>query len=33
VAISDAREAITWFQSCTKEQQEAFLTMLLFKRR
>ena len=33
VAISDAREAIKWFQRGTAEQQEAFLTLLLFKPR
>jgi uncharacterized protein (UPF0332 family) len=33
LAISDARQAITWFQGGTKEQQEAFLTLLLFKSR
>ena len=33
VVISNARQAITWFRSCTEEQQEAFLTMLLFKQR
>jgi hypothetical protein len=33
VAISDARQAITWFQQGTKEQQEMFLTLLLFKSR
>jgi uncharacterized protein (UPF0332 family) len=33
VAISDAREAIKWFQQGTVEQQEAFLTLLLFKPR
>jgi hypothetical protein len=32
-AISDARQAITWFQSGTKQQQEAFLTLLLFRPR
>jgi hypothetical protein len=29
-AISDARQTITWFQLATKEQQETFLTLLLF---
>lgn len=33
VAISDARQAIVWFQQGTTEQQEAFLTLLLFKSR
>jgi hypothetical protein len=33
VAISDAREAIKWFQEGTPEQQEAFLTLLLFRSR
>jgi uncharacterized protein (UPF0332 family) len=33
IAISDAREAIAWFQTCTDEQQKAFLTMLLFRPR
>jgi hypothetical protein len=33
LAISYAREAIAWFQGATKEQQEAFLTLLLFKPR
>jgi hypothetical protein len=33
VAISDARQAITWFQQGAKEQREAFLTLLLFKSR
>jgi hypothetical protein len=33
LAISDARQAITWFQQGTKEQQEVFLTLLLFKSR
>jgi hypothetical protein len=32
-AISMAREAITWFQQGTKEQQRALLTLLLFKPR
>ncbi len=27
--ISDAREAIKWFQGSTQEQQQAFLTLLL----
>lgn len=33
VVISQARLAIVWFRYCTPEQQEAFLTMLLFKQR
>lgn len=33
ICISDAREAILWFGSCTAEQQDAFLTMLLFRAR
>ena len=33
VAISEARQAILWFQSCAPEQREAFLTLLLFKPR
>ena len=33
VAISDAREAITWFQQGSQEQQEAFLALLLFRPR
>lgn len=33
VAISDARQAITWFQRGNTEQQKAFLTLLLFKSR
>jgi hypothetical protein len=33
VTISDARLAIDWFRSCTQEQQEACLLMLLFKSR
>jgi hypothetical protein len=33
VAISDAREAIAWFQASAEEQQKAFLTMLLFRQR
>lgn len=32
-AISLAREAIAWFRQGTKEQQQAFLTLLLFKPR
>jgi hypothetical protein len=32
-AISDAREAVKWFQESTVEQQETFLTLLLFKSR
>jgi hypothetical protein len=31
--ISDAREAIKWFQASTPEQQRAFLVNLLFKSR
>jgi hypothetical protein len=33
VAISDARQAITWFKSGDEEQRKAFLTMLLFRQR
>jgi hypothetical protein len=33
LAVSDAREAIKWFQQGTAEQQQTFLTMLLFKKR
>ena len=33
VAISDAREAIKWFQQGTAEQRETFLISLLFKPR
>jgi hypothetical protein len=29
-AISNAREAVAWFQQGTNEQQQAFLTLLLF---
>jgi uncharacterized protein (UPF0332 family) len=32
-AISDARQAIKWFQQGTTEQQQAFLTLLLFRAR
>jgi hypothetical protein len=32
-AISNAREAVTWFQQGTREQQQAFLTLLLFRPR
>jgi hypothetical protein len=32
-AISNAREAVAWFQQGTNEQQQAFLTLLLFKPR
>jgi uncharacterized protein (UPF0332 family) len=32
-AISEAREAIKWFQQGTVEQQEAFLMLLLFRSR
>ncbi len=32
-AISTARAAVTWFQQGTKQQQQAFLTLLLFKPR
>jgi uncharacterized protein (UPF0332 family) len=32
-AISDARKAIAWFQQGTEKQQQAFLTLLLFKPR
>jgi uncharacterized protein (UPF0332 family) len=33
LAISEARQAIDWFQQGSVEQQEAFLTLLLFKSR
>jgi hypothetical protein len=33
IAVSDAHQAMVWFRSCTQEQQEAFLTLLLFKAR
>ena len=33
VAISEAQEAIKWFREGTTEQQETFLTLLLFKAR
>ncbi len=33
LAVSDVREAIAWFKSCGREQQRAFLAMLLFKAR
>jgi uncharacterized protein (UPF0332 family) len=33
LAISDARQAVKWFQESTAEQQEAFLALLLFKSR
>jgi hypothetical protein len=33
VVISQARLAIDWFRSCTQEQQEACLMLLLFKSR
>ena len=33
LAISEARQAIKWFQKGTQEQQETFLTLLLFKSR
>ena len=33
LAVSDVREAIIWFNSCSLEQQSAFLTMLLFRTR
>lgn len=33
LSISEARQAIAWFQSCDEEQQRAFLTMLLFRQR
>ena len=33
VAISEARQAIMWFRRGSKEQQESFLTALLFKPR
>jgi hypothetical protein len=33
LAVSDVREAMIWFKSCSLEQQRAFLTMLLFRAR
>jgi hypothetical protein len=33
IDISDAREAVKWFQQATREQQETFLTLLLFRSR
>jgi uncharacterized protein (UPF0332 family) len=33
VAISEARQGIKWFQQGTAEQQQAFLTLLLFRSR
>jgi len=33
LAVSDVREAMIWFESCSLEQQRAFLTMLLFRAR
>jgi uncharacterized protein (UPF0332 family) len=33
LAVSDAREAIKMFQQGSEEQQQAFLTLLLFKQR
>jgi hypothetical protein len=33
IAISEARQAIEWFKSCTQEHQEACLLLLLFKPR
>jgi hypothetical protein len=33
VAISEARHAIKWFQQGSAEQQQAFLTLLLFRSR
>lgn len=33
IIISGARQAIDWFRSCTQEQQEACLMLLLFKPR
>ena len=33
IAISEARQAISWFRSSDVEQQQAFLTMLLFRQR
>jgi uncharacterized protein (UPF0332 family) len=33
VAVSEARQAIKWFQQGIAEQQEAFLTLLLFRSR
>jgi hypothetical protein len=33
LAISEARQAILWFNSCNDEQQKAFLIMLLFRQR
>ena len=32
-AISNARQAVEWFQQGTADQQAAFLTLLLFKPR
>jgi hypothetical protein len=32
-AISNARQAIVWFNACDDEQRRAFLTMLLFRER
>ena len=32
-AISNAREAVAWFQQGTMEQQQAFLTLWLFRPR
>ncbi len=32
-AISNARKAVAWFQQGTTEQQQAFLTLLLFRPR
>ena len=33
LAISDARQAVKWFQEAAPDQQVAFLTLLLFKPR
>jgi hypothetical protein len=33
IAVSDAIQAIKWFRASTQEQQEGFLTLLLFKAR
>jgi hypothetical protein len=33
VAVSDAEQAVKWFRQGSAEQQQAFLTMLLFKQR
>jgi len=33
IEVSNARQAIKWFQEGSLEQQQAFLTMVLFKSR